>query len=197
MSQLSGEELKKLRESKGVTLDKAAAALCLRPDLLRALESCADIENLPDIYQKLSLQMYARYLGKTLPGNHPIKSAKREVALSPPVELAYSTKLDPKVPQPKRRRTSTGTVIAVAAIAVLAIGLWSLNAKLARLTHAPKPVSSEANKTQPAKIAETEVVATPALPHSEILPQEQVTLDEELNLSLSPPPAPPAEISWH
>ena len=194
MSQLSGEDLKKLRESKAVTLEKAAADLRLRPDVLRALENCTDVEILPDIYQKLSLQMYARYLGKPVPGNRPIKSSKRDVPLTPPVELAYSNKLDPKVPQPKRRRTSPGTLIAVAAIAVLAIGLWSLNAKLSRLTRAPKPPVAEAPPPQPVENEQT--ASTTSLNGSDPLPAEQVTLDEDLFLSLTPP-APPAEIDWH
>lgn len=196
MSQLSGEELKKLRESKGITLDKAAADLRLRGDLLRALESCDGVEILPDIYQKLSLQMYARYLGKSLPGNRPACSTKQKVPLSPPVELAYSTKLDPKVPQTRRRKFGVATLVAAAALIFLASGLWSLNAKLARLTPKTTPPAVETAATAKTETPDTEMVAPTPMTDHEILPPEQVTLDEELYLSLTPP-HPPAEINWH
>ncbi len=195
MSQLSGEELKKIRESKGIPLDKAATDLCLRPDLLRALESSGEIEILSDTYKRLSLQMYGRYLGKTLPGSHPVKSAAREVPLSPPVVLAYSDKLDPKVPKPKRRKLGLATLAVTAVLLFLASGLWSLNAKLARLT--PKPKSPVAVNVETQNVEDTKAKAVDTqLTDNEILPPEQVNLDEELYLSLTPP-APPAEIDWH
>jgi cytoskeletal protein RodZ len=199
MSQLSGEELKEIRESKGVSLEKAAADLCLRPELLRALENSTGSEFLSDTYHRLSLQMYARYLGRTLPGTRPLKSAAREVSLSPVnscVELAYSDKLDPKVSKPKRRSLRAGAILAAAAIVVLAVGIWSLNAKLARLTPGPKQTVVEAAPTETPTVPDVEPATATDHTDSITLPAEHVTLDEELYFSLTPP-EPPPEIIWH
>jgi cytoskeletal protein RodZ len=196
MSQLSGEELKEIRESKGVSLEKAAADLCLRPELLRALESNTGSEFLSDTYHRLSLQMYARYLGQSRPGTASRESTDRKTPLSPVhscVELAYSDKLDPKVGKPKRRKLRGVTLVAAASIAALALGIWSLNAKLARLTPAPKQTVVE-EATPPETKTEPATADVPA--DSVILPVEHVTLDEELYFSLTPPEA-PAEITWH
>jgi hypothetical protein len=85
--------------------------------------------------------------------------------------------------------------LAAAVIVVLALGIWSLNAKLARLTPESKqmvvetatPKTSSPPAPDPASTAAADSVTPPA---------EHVTLDEELYFSLTPP-EPPAEIIWH
>jgi cytoskeletal protein RodZ len=131
-----GQELKKIREAKGITLEKAAADTCLRKDLLRQLEDEETVDAMPEIYRRLSLRMYARYLDVPVAQNRTANREAGEVELSPVdgcVELAYSDSLRNE-PEPKKRRTvGPGTVLAVSTLLILTTGLWSLNAKVSRL----------------------------------------------------------------
>ena len=131
-----GQELKKIRESKGITLEKAAADTCLRTDLLRQLEDEETVDAMPEIYRKLSLRMYARYLEVPVNNNRTVARGPGEVALSPVdgcVELAYSESLRGESEPKKHRTVGPGTVLAVSTLLILTIGLWSLNAKISRL----------------------------------------------------------------
>jgi cytoskeletal protein RodZ len=131
-----GQELKKIRESKGITLEKAAADTCLRTDLLRQLEDEETVDAMPEIYRKLSLRMYARYLEVPVNHNRTVARGPGEVALSPVdgcVELAYSESLRGESEPKKHRTVGPGTVLAVSTLLILTIGLWSLNAKISRL----------------------------------------------------------------
>ena len=91
-----GQELKKIREAKGITLEKAAADTCLRKDLLRQLEDEETVDAMPEIYRRLSLRMYARYLDIPVTQTRTANRENGEVELSPVdgcVELAYSDSL--------------------------------------------------------------------------------------------------------
>jgi len=175
-----GQELKRVRESKGVTLDQAARELCLRAELLRELEEGEEDRNLPDVYRKLSLRMYARYLGVAFNRTRDDKTAE----LSPVdgcVELAYSEKMREE-PQPRKRRfAGTGTALAVTAVLILATGLWSLNAKISRLNFeektAPVAVPAEA---EPMRIAAPATAA------------EKFRLEDSMFLTLTPQEEKPA-----
>jgi cytoskeletal protein RodZ len=131
-----GQELKKIRESKGITLEKAAADTCLRKDLLRQLEDEETVDAMPEIYRRLSLRMYARYLEVPVTQTRTVARESGEVALSPIdgcVELAYSESMRGESEPKKHRTVGPGTVLAVSTLLILTIGLWSLNAKISRL----------------------------------------------------------------
>lgn len=142
-----GQELKKFRESKGITLEQAAKDTCLRTDILRQLEEADDVDMMPEVYRKLSLRMYARYLGVPVAGRRAPHAAG-DVQLSPVdgcVQLAYSETMR-DAPEPKKRRpVGPGTVLAATAVLILTTGLWSLNAKISRLNLDEKqaPVAAE------------------------------------------------------
>ncbi|MFM7411713.1 MAG: helix-turn-helix domain-containing protein [Planctomycetota bacterium] len=169
-----GQELKRVRESKGVSLDQAARELCLRAELLRELEEGKEDRNVPDVYRKMSLRMYARYLGVAFNRTRDDKTAE----LSPVdgcVELAYSEKMREE-PEPKKRRfAGAGTVLAVTAVLILATGLWSLNAKISRLNFEEKPAPVAAPvDSEPMRIAAPAAVA------------ETVRLEDSVLLTLTP-----------
>jgi len=160
MNPQAGQELKKVRESKGLSLEEAARDLRLRTDLLRELEDGGEDRSLPESYRKLSLRMYARYLGVSF---HRTRD-EQNIELSPVdgcVELAYSEKLNEE-PEPKKRRTiGAGTILATAAVLILTVGLWSLNAKISRLNvdgKKPRPAAAETKVDLAAPAAITESV---------------------------------------
>ena len=180
MSPQVGQELKKVRESKGVSLDQAARELCLRAELLRELEDGEEDRNFPDVYRKLSLRMYARYLGVAFKPTRDGKTAE----LSPVdgcVELAYSEKMREE-PEPKKRRfAGTGTILAATAVLILASGLWSLNAKISRLNFEEKPAPVAATvDSEPMQIATPTAIA------------EKVRLEDSVFLTLTPKEETPA-----
>lgn len=62
MESLTGPELKKLRESKGISLAEAAKATCLRNSIITAIETDGPCDLLSPLYLDLSRRTYARYL---------------------------------------------------------------------------------------------------------------------------------------
>lgn len=62
MESLTGKELGKLRESKGITLDEAAKATCLRVSIIKAIENDEPCDLLSPLYLNFSRRTYARYL---------------------------------------------------------------------------------------------------------------------------------------
>lgn len=155
MSAHIGSELKKIRESKGLTLEQAADDTCLRAGFLRELEESSTPDDLPDVYRRLSLKMYARYLGMQ------VETTRRAVATDEGTRIApvglfvrrmgRPVKASPRINAgPKNRLLSVVKTAGAAVVAVLAVGLWSLNAKLARLgpeeerPHPPLVVQPEA-----------------------------------------------------
>ena len=183
MNPQAGPELKKVREARGLSLEDAARDLCLRADVLRELEGIEEERSLPDVYRKLSLRMYARYLGVAF---NPSRDEHR-IELSPVngcVELAYSESMRDE-PEPKKRRTvGAGTVLAATAVLILTTGLWSLNAKISRLNSDGKP-------PRPAVPAAASVdLSSPATVN------ETVRLEDNVLLSLTPAaPAPASDIT--
>ena len=144
MGQITGEDLKKLRESKGLTLEEAARETCLRAGLLRELEESGGFDTLPEVYQNLSLRMYARYLGLEV---EPVRVPVREKAksrISPVTNFICRMGRPPKPPRLDRNQRTKLLTLAkttsAAIVTVLAVGLWSLNAKLSRLNFDEKPV---------------------------------------------------------
>ena len=178
MNPQAGPELKKVREAKGLSLEQAARDLCLRADVLRELEGTEEERSLPDVYRKLSLRMYARYLGVAF---NPSRDEHR-VELSPVnscVELAYSEKMRDE-PAPKKRRTMVaGTVLAATAVLILTTGLWSLNAKISRLNSDGKPPRAVVPATPSVDLSAPAAV------------KESVRLEDSVFLTLTPDaPAP-------
>ena len=175
-----GQELKMSREAKGISLEQAAKDTCLRADILRQLEENDSVDNMPEVYHRLSLRMYARYLEVPVAKSRGPRQPG-DVALSPVdgcVELAYSDTMR-DTPEPKKRRVvGPGTVLAVTALIILTTGLWSLNAKLSRLNF-----EERAERLPAPSVKET---TAPALP---IPPGDRVSLDNALYLSLTPGPA--------
>lgn len=173
MSEHAGQALKSTRESKGLTLQKAADDLCLRADVLRELEETPDAASLPEAYRKLSLRMYARYLGVDFTST----TDKSGVKLSPVdgcVELAYSDRLEEEEkPKKKRRTVGVGTLLLATGVLLLATGLWSLNAKLSRLNLDDRPHRTAVAQPAPAPV-EITVSNTPT-----------VSLEDNVFLTLS------------
>lgn len=60
----SGEELKKLREAKGLTLDDVSQGTRLRTSILEAIESNLSSDLLSPIYQNLAKATYTRFLSE-------------------------------------------------------------------------------------------------------------------------------------
>lgn len=140
MNTTAGCELRKRREAKGISLDQAARDTRLSVSVLESLESSeASAEDLPEVYQRLSCQMYARYLG--VPVGVTRAPRAREV-LRPrvaPLNIVLRGFAGPaSFERPSKRQPGRLFALAkatsAAVVVVLAIGLWSLNAKLSRLS---------------------------------------------------------------
>lgn len=137
---MTGAELRELRESKGVTLEEAAEATCLRAGFISELEQIADYDSIPEVYRKLSFRMYARLLGVEMETTRLAASTgsrKSKARLVPITNFIRRMGRPPKPPLLDRQQRSRLLTIAkttsAAVVVVLAIGLYSLNAKLARL----------------------------------------------------------------
>ena len=174
-----GPELKALRESKGLTLQQAAAETCLRPGFLQELEECNTAADFPDVYHKLALRMYARYLGIEVgPARPAAPRASHGPRISPIGLFVRRMGRPPKPPRlsPAQRNRLIGIAktASAAVVTVLAIGLWSLNAKLSRL---------DIDETKPRVRAM--VPAKPA-PLPIIVTAPTCTLEEPVQLVLVP-----------
>jgi cytoskeletal protein RodZ len=177
MSAHPGQELKKFRESKGISLEQAAKDTCLRTDVLRQLEESEDVDAMPEVYRKLSLRMYARYLGVAVNQNRTPRQGDG-VELSPVdgcVELAYSETMRDEAEPKKRRTVGPGTILAVTALLILTTGLWSLNAKISRLNFDEKQERAAARAA-----AEPVNLAAPAEA------TDPIRLEDSVFLTLSP-----------
>lgn len=64
MDSQSGAELKKLRETKGLSLDDIAQGTRLRASILEAIENDLSSDLLSPIYQNLARGTYARFLSE-------------------------------------------------------------------------------------------------------------------------------------
>lgn len=187
MNENPGLELKKLRESKGITLEQAARDTCMRTGLLQALEESMEDDLLPSVYRKLSLRMYARYLGIEVEvTRRAARSPENRMRIAPVGVFlrrmgrpAKPSKIDPAQ---RNRLLTVAKTTSAAIVVVLAVGLWSLNAKISRL-HFDEP----APDTAPAS-AETVAETLPQPPQAESLPPAPIklTLDGPAPLTLAP-----------
>lgn len=190
MSQHTGHELKRLRESKGVTLEQAAKDTCLRAGFLQELEECTDSDDLPGVYRKLSLRMYARYLGLEVPATRSAPAREERVRIAPMGMFIRRMGRPPKNSrkEPAQRSSLFGLakVTSAAVVAVLALGLWSLNAKLSRLNIDDLPHRAEriTEAPDPVVLKESESQASPAPQNT--LPPQQLDLDQSILLTLDP-----------
>lgn len=179
-----GAELKKLREEKGITLAQAAEATCMRESVLRGLEESAPDDLLPDVYQKLSLRMYARYLGMEVEVTRRAAQTAGGVRIAP-VGLLRRMSRAPKAakldPAQRSRLLTVAKTTSAAIVTVLAVGLWSLNAKISRLHFDDKPGSNP----DPILAPEPAVQAPP----TDLFPAPSAVAD--LGLPAAPMPAPP------
>ena len=178
MSTHPGHELKKVREAKGIALELAAKETCLRAGVLRALEESREVDGMTPVYERLSLRMYARYLGVPVSVGRTGKRSENSVSFSPVdgcIELAYSEDRRIKEAPKKRRRLKINSIFPVILVVVVASGLWSLNAKLSRLEfeeEAPNPaLMVDAMEPTPLNLEQ---------------PPDSVTLDDTLFLTLNP-----------
>lgn len=154
---MTGAELREIRESKGITLEQAAEATRMRAGFLRELEEGADYDSLVEVYQRLSFQMYARFLGvemettrRALPG----ENRKKKRLIVPMTNFIRRMGRPPKPPlldrQQRNRLLTVAKTTSAAVVVVLAIGLYSLNAKLARLNFDEKAADPAAVQLPPA-----------------------------------------------
>lgn len=137
---MTGNELREIREAQGITLEQAAEATCLRAGFLKELEEVTDFHSLTEVYQRLSFQMYARFLGlemETTRRAQPETSRKSKRLIVPMTNFIRRMGRPPKPPrldrQQRNRLLGIAKTTSAAVVVVLAVGLYSLNAKLARL----------------------------------------------------------------
>ena len=179
MNTATGPELKALRESQGLTIEQAAANTCLRPGFLRELEERTTAADFPDVYHRLSLRMYARYLGLEMaPQHRPAVRNGHGPRISPVGLFVRRMGRPPKPPRlspaQRNRLVNIAKTTSAAVVTVLAIGLWSLNAKLSRL---------DIDESNPRP--RTVLPAKPA-PLPVMIEMPRCTLDEPVQLILVP-----------
>ena len=178
MSAAVGHELKALRESKGITLEQAAKDTCLRVGFLRELEDCKTASDFPDVYHKLSLRMYARYLGVEIENTRRAVQTGEGTRFAPVVMFIRRMGRPPKPPRlspaQRNRLVNVAKTTSAAVVTVLAIGLWSLNAQLSRL---------DIDETKPRVRA---VVPAKPAPLPVVIEAPRCSLEEPVELVLVP-----------
>jgi cytoskeletal protein RodZ len=178
MSTAVGQELKALRESKGITLEQAAQDTCLRAGFLRELEECNTDSDFPDVYHKLSLRMYARYLGVEIETTRRAVRTAEGTRFSPVGMFVRRMGRPPKPPRlspaQRNRLVNIAKTTSAAIVTVLAVGLWSLNAKLSRL---------DIDETKPRVRA---VVPAKPAPLPIVIETPRLTIEEPIQLVLVP-----------
>lgn len=184
MSEHPGRELKKLRESKGITLERAAQDTCLRAGMLRELEECSDVDQLPEVYRKLTLRMYARYLGMDFEvTRRATRTPEGKVRIAPVGFFLRRMGRPPKRPRldpaQRNRLLAVAKTTSAAVVVVLAVGLWSLNAKISRLHFDDKPVPSAPEAPQEI-VQEAPPAKIPAVNHG----APSMALEENVRLTL-------------
>lgn len=182
MSEHPGQKLKLLRESKGITLEQASQDTCMRRGLLEALEESPGDDLLPSVYRKLSLRMYARYLGvecemtrRVTPVPQERKGFSRMMPARVYLRRMGRTRIPSRLDSAKRDRLlSIAKMASVAVVVVLGVGLWSLNAKISRLhldetlsepaavLLSPEPATPPPPQEKPASSPETPLMFMPS-----------------------------------
>jgi len=140
VANMTGAELREIRESKGITLEAAAESTCLRPGFIKELEEIADYESIPEVYRKLSFRMYAGLLGVEMETTRralPADTRRSKSRIVPMTNFVRRMGRPPKPPvldrSQRNRLLTIAKTTSAAVVVVLAVGLYSLNAKLARL----------------------------------------------------------------
>jgi len=178
MSTDIGPELKARRESREISLERAAGDLRLRPGFLRELEECRTAADFPGVYHRLSLRMYARYLGLEIENTRPTRPAEERVRLPSVGHFIRRMGRPPRPPRlsPAQRSRLIGLAktTSAAVVTILAVGLWSLNAKLSRLN---------IDETKPRVRA---AVPAQAAPLPVLIELPRCTLEEPVRLILGP-----------
>lgn len=184
---MTGADLRAIRESKGITLEQAAEATCLRAGFLNEMEEIADYGVIPEVYQKLSFRMYARFLGvemETTRCAQPRHSRKTKRLIVPMTNFVRRISRQPKAPrldrQQRNRLLTVAKTTSAAVVVVLAVGLYSLNAKLARLNIDEKAASLGVQQLP----AEAQPQLT--LHSGDAVSLPHVALEENCSLVLSP-----------
>lgn len=184
-----GQELKKLRESKGISLEKAAADTCLRAGLLKELEESADVNALPDVYRKLSLRMYARYLGLEFEVTRRATPTSEGVRIMPVGKFIRRMGRPPKSPRlepaQRNRLLAVAKTTSAVIVVVLVAGLWSLNAKLSRLNLDDRPAGAHRHADREAAPVGDQ---TSQLQIHAVLPTEHIVLEDSVTLTLEAGP---------
>lgn len=160
----------------------------MRESVLRGLEESSPDDLLPDVYQKLSLRMYARYLGMEVEVTRRAAPMPDGVRIAP-VGLLRRMGRAPKAakldPAQRSRLLTVAKTTSAAIVTVLAVGLWSLNAKISRLHFDEKPGAAP----------EPIVVLEPATPAPAVdffpAPSASVDLDHPVALTLTAPESAP------
>jgi cytoskeletal protein RodZ len=178
MSTAVGHELKAIRESKGITLDQAAKDTCLRVGFLRELEESSAASDFPDVYHRLSLRMYARYLGIEIENTRRAVRTEEGTRFTPVGMFVRRMGRPPKPPRlsPAQRNglVNIAKTTSAAVVVILGVGLWSLNAKLSRLgIDESKPRARAVAPAQPA-------------PLPVVIEAPRCTLEEPVQLVLVP-----------
>jgi hypothetical protein len=137
--------------------------------------------------------MYSRYLGMEIPSAACISPVEEKARITPVGTFIRRMGRPPKAnrTEPGQRSSLFGLakVTSAAVVTVLALGLWSLNAKLSRLNIDDIPDRAE-RTAQPAPAAAVQQeTPPPPEPTALALPPEPVSLDHSILLSLTPAPA--------
>ena len=188
---MTGAELRELRESKGITLAQAAEATCLRAGFLQEMEEVADFEALTEVYQRLSFQMYARFLGvemETTRRAQPGRSRKSRRLIVPMTNFIRRMGRPPNPPrldrQQRNRLLTIAKATSTAVVVVLAVGLYSLNAKLARLNIDERTEAAALRQQAAAPEQRVDWFS------GHISPETHLVLEEDCRLVLQPAAAP-------
>ncbi len=191
MGTMTGADLREIREAKGVTFEQAAEATCLRAGFLRELEGVADYEAIPEVYQKLSFCMYARYLGVEMETTRRAvhqESRKSKFRIVPVTNFIRRMGRAPKPPrldrQQRNRLLTIAKTTSTAVVVVLAVGLYSLNAKLARLNFDEKTELQTAPQPDPEPQLRSDIFS------AEISGKPHISLEDNCPLVLQPGASP-------
>ncbi len=162
-----GENLKREREMRGVTLQEMSAATKISTRFLQALEA-DEFSKLPaGIFTRGFIRAYAQYLG--LDEEHVL--AEYQLVARPSVQVDL-TRLAFSKPQPPRSSSRAPLMALVVAAALLAAG-YTLYRHTRRLPE-PQAVSSTAQPLQASTVAKPSAPASEpsALPETAATPQE-------------------------
>jgi cytoskeletal protein RodZ len=122
-----GRALRKVRISRGVSLDEASRDTRIRAEFLDALEE-EDYERLlGDVHVRGCLRSYATYLG--VPSDRVLEAYGRSAAEASPEPAPPKLPIDAGMATPRRRDNARLLIMAAAAVIVLAAAFGILSAR--------------------------------------------------------------------